>query len=138
MDDYRSKYYGEGDMQIQPYQGGGAGVSGGGGGGRNYSQQGHGGGDFRSYSTSATYVSSSAVTTGGGGGGGGNNKDLKFKKAKSGGTSKIWCFNDPEIQRKKRVASYKVYSVEGNIKGTFRKSVRWIKDRYTKVVYGWW
>ncbi|KAI3911833.1 hypothetical protein MKW92_019704 [Papaver armeniacum] len=137
MDDYRSKYYGEGDMQIQPYQGGGAGVSG--GGGRNYSQQGGhgGGGDFRSYSTSATYVSSSAVTTTGGGGGG-NNKDLKFKKAKSGGTSKIWCFNDPELQRKKRVASYKVYSVEGNIKGTFRKSVRWIKDRYTKVVYGWW
>ncbi|KAI3854987.1 hypothetical protein MKW92_049665 [Papaver armeniacum] len=137
MDDYRSKYYGEGDMQIQPYQGGGgAGVSG--GGRRNYSQQGgHGGGDFRSYSTSATYVSSSAVTTTGGGGGN-NSKEMKFKKAKSGGTSKIWCFNDPELQRKKRVASYKVYSVEGNIKGTFRKSVRWIKDRYTKVVYGWW
>ncbi|KAI3955966.1 hypothetical protein MKW98_006326 [Papaver atlanticum] len=134
MDDYRSKYYGQGDMQIQPYQGG-AGVSGGGG-GRSYNQQGGHGGDFRSYSTSATYVSSSAVTTGGGGGN--NSKEMKFKKAKSGGTSKIWCFNDPELQRKKRVASYKVYSVEGNIKGTFRKSVRWIKDRCTKVVYGWW
>ncbi|KAI3983030.1 hypothetical protein MKX01_035311 [Papaver californicum] len=135
MDDYRSKYYGEANMQIQPYQGGG-GVS---GGGRNYNQQGHGGGgggDFRSYSTSSAYVSSSAVTTPSYQNN--NNKDVKFKKAKSGGTSKIWCFNDPELQRKKRVASYKVYSVEGNIKGTFRKSVRWIKDRYTKVVYGWW
>ncbi|MCL7024654.1 hypothetical protein MKW94_029636 [Papaver nudicaule] len=118
MGDYRSKYYGEGDMQIQPYQGG-----------RN-GQQPHHGGDFRSYSSS--YVSSSATPQMGSG------KDNKFKKAKSGGTSKIWCFNDPELQRKKRVASYKVYSVEGNIKGTFRKSVRWIKDKYTKAVYGWW
>ncbi|KAI3975900.1 hypothetical protein MKX01_021755 [Papaver californicum] len=130
MDDYRSKYYG--NMQIQPYQGGG--------GGRNYNQQGHdgGGGDFRSYSTSSAYVSSSSSVTTTTPSYQNNNKDVKFKKAKSGGTSKIWCFNDPELQRKKRVASYKVYSVEGNIKGTFRKSVRWIKDRYTKVVYGWW
>ncbi|MFS7918987.1 hypothetical protein Hanom_Chr03g00207611 [Helianthus anomalus] len=63
-------------------------------------------------------------------------RDVDFKKQKS--TTKSWSFNDPEFQRKKRVASYKVYSVEGKVKGSFRKSFRWIKDKYTHVVYGWW
>ncbi|KAL6005960.1 hypothetical protein ACLOJK_040005 [Asimina triloba] len=73
-------------------------------------------------------------------------KELKFKKGKAGGgpsssssSSKGgWGFNDPELQRKKRVASYKVYAVEGKMKGSLRKSFRWLKDKYTQVVYGWW
>ncbi|XWS26666.1 hypothetical protein CRYUN_Cryun26dG0050100 [Craigia yunnanensis] len=40
-----------------------------------------------------------------------------------------WSFNDPELQRKNRVASYKVYTVEGKVKGSFKKSFRWLKDR---------
>lgn len=62
-------------------------------------------------------------------------KDLK-KGEKS--ISKSWSFADPELQRKKRVASYKMYSVEGKVKGSFRKSFRWLKVKYTQVVYGWW
>ncbi|KAL0327466.1 UNVERIFIED_CONTAM: hypothetical protein Sangu_1824600 [Sesamum angustifolium] len=65
-------------------------------------------------------------------------KKLKKGKSTGGSTSKSWSITDPEFQRKKRVASYKVYSVEGKVKGTFRKSFRWLKDRYTQVVYGWW
>ncbi|CDP08289.1 unnamed protein product [Coffea canephora] len=67
-------------------------------------------------------------------------KDWKLKKGKSmgGSASKSWSFNDPEFQRKKRVASYKVYSVEGKVKGSFRRSFRWLKDKYTQVLYGWW
>ncbi|KAG0486850.1 hypothetical protein HPP92_008945 [Vanilla planifolia] len=42
-----------------------------------------------------------------------------------------------EFQRKKRVAGYKVYSVEGKLKASFRKSIRWLKERYNHVVYGW-
>ncbi|KAI5669678.1 hypothetical protein M9H77_19531 [Catharanthus roseus] len=70
----------------------------------------------------------------------GHLKDWKMKKGKStnGSTSKSWNFSDPEFQRKKRVASYKVYSVEGKVKGSFRRSFRWLKDKYTQVVYGWW
>ncbi|EEF41045.1 uncharacterized protein LOC8284701 [Ricinus communis] len=66
-------------------------------------------------------------------------KELKIKKGKSnlGSSSKNWSFNDPELQRKKRVASYKVYAMEGKMKGSLRKSFRWIKDTYTQVVYGW-
>ncbi|KAL9995398.1 hypothetical protein Hdeb2414_s0809g00949501 [Helianthus debilis subsp. tardiflorus] len=64
--------------------------------------------------------------------------DLKLKKGKSvnGLATKQWSFSDPEFQRKKRVAGYKVYSVEGKLKGSFRKSFRWIKDKYNHVVYG--
>ncbi|KAL0372197.1 UNVERIFIED_CONTAM: hypothetical protein Scaly_0901300 [Sesamum calycinum] len=89
--------------------------------------------DFRSYSASYASASSSSsynyapppVAP-----------PQKLKKGKStgGSTSKSWSITDPEFQRKKRVASYKVYSVEGKVKGTFRKSFRWLKDRYTQVV----
>lgn len=69
----------------------------------------------------------------------GQPRDWKLKKGKiASSSSKSWSFNDPEFQRKKRVASYKVYSVEGKVKGSFRRSFRWLKDKYTQVVYGWW
>ncbi|XP_024033684.1 uncharacterized protein LOC18055766, partial [Citrus clementina] len=71
-----------------------------------------------------------------------NVKDFNTKKGKitsgSSSSSKSWSLADPEFQRKKRVASYKMYSVEGKVKGSFRKSVRWLKDRYTHMLYGWW
>ncbi|RYR47298.1 hypothetical protein Ahy_A07g033239 isoform D [Arachis hypogaea] len=83
--------------------------------------------DFRSYSVS--YVQTQ---------GGVNNRDLKLKKGKSisGSISKSWSFGDPELQRKKRVASYKMYSVEGKVKRSLRNSFRWLKNKYSKVVYG--
>lgn len=55
-----------------------------------------------------------------------------------GKTSKSWSFNDPELQRKKRVAGYKVYSVEGKMKGSFKKSLRWIKNTCNHAIHGWW
>ncbi|CAI9782649.1 unnamed protein product [Fraxinus pennsylvanica] len=63
----------------------------------------------------------------------------RFKKGKStnGAVSKNWSFNDPELQRKKRVASYKVYTVEGKVKGSIKKSFRWVKERYTQMVHGY-
>ncbi|CAM8949572.1 hypothetical protein QQ045_015752 [Rhodiola kirilowii] len=60
----------------------------------------------------------------------------KSKGSSSSGMN--WSLSDPEFQRKKRVASYKAYAVEGKVKGSFRNSFRWLKDKYTKVVYGWW
>ncbi|KAM7509693.1 hypothetical protein LguiA_020146 [Lonicera macranthoides] len=57
-----------------------------------------------------------------------SNKEIKFKK---GGKSltKNWSLNNPKLQRKKMVASYKVYTVKGKVKGSLRKSFRWLKDR---------
>lgn len=64
------------------------------------------------------------------------NNDAKFRKVKSGCCSKSWSLNNPELLRKKRVATYKVYAVEGRVKGSLKKSLRWLKDRYTRIVYG--
>lgn len=75
-----------------------------------------------------------------GGGGGQLEKEVKMKKSKSrvASNTKSWSFNDPELQRKKRVVSYKAYAVEGKMKGSFRKSFRWIKNTCNQVVHGWW
>ncbi|GJV85412.1 DUF3511 domain protein [Tanacetum coccineum] len=114
-------YSDEGDMQIERYYGGN--------GSKRTTFENNPPHNFRSYS-----VSYGAPPQ--------TNMDLvvankfDFKKEKS--TAKSWSFNDPEFQRKKRVASYKVYSVEGKVKGSFRKSFRWLKDKYSNVVYGWW
>ncbi|XP_050216660.1 uncharacterized protein LOC126667667 [Mercurialis annua] len=123
MEDFRSKSTNEGRMQIQTYQGPTSSSSS----GVNSMQ------DLRCYS--ASYASSVHPTQTQMG-----TTDLKFKKGKStnGSVSKSWSFSDPELQRKKRVASYKVYTVEGKVKGSFKKSFRWLKDRYTRVAYGWW
>ncbi|XVF88787.1 hypothetical protein PTKIN_Ptkin19aG0079400 [Pterospermum kingtungense] len=121
MEDLRSKSCGDGRMeQIESYDGNGI-----------HSMQ-----DLRCYSASYSYTSTvgqdQTQTQQ-------PNNNVKFKKGKSanGSASKSWSFNDPELQRKKRVASYKVYTVEGKLKGSLRKSFKWLKDRYNRVVYGW-
>ncbi|XP_078177448.1 uncharacterized protein LOC144571928 [Carex rostrata] len=84
--------------------------------------------DLRCYS--ASYASTRAP-----------NKEFKFKKGKNAiGSSSFktgWNLSDPELQRKKRVMGYKVYDMEGKMKGSFRKSFRWIKEKCNRVVYGW-
>lgn len=127
MGDYRSNSFAEGRMQMERYYGPNSIVP-----SNNPHDQ------FRSYSVSyassyeprVTQMDDHANY---------NNKDSKFKKGKSvsGSSSNSWSFSDPEFQRKKRVASYKVYTVEGKVKGSFRKSFRWLKDRYSRVIYGW-
>ncbi|KAL1805231.1 hypothetical protein DCAR_0830908 [Daucus carota subsp. sativus] len=59
------------------------------------------------------------------------NEDNKFRRAKS---MNGWALDDPELQRKKRIASYKVYSVERKVKGSFRNSFKWLKNRYSQMV----
>lgn len=67
-------------------------------------------------------------------------KEVKMKKGNStvGEASKGWTFDDPELQRKKRVAGYKIYAAEGKMKGSLRKSFSWIKNTCTQAVNGWW
>ncbi|KDP36568.1 hypothetical protein JCGZ_08335 [Jatropha curcas] len=45
--------------------------------------------------------------------------------------------NDPELKRKKRIASYNVFTVEGKLKSSVRSSFKWIKNKFnTDVRYG--
>ncbi|CAA0838414.1 Protein of unknown function (DUF3511 [Striga hermonthica] len=113
MADYRSNFYGDNNMQIQPYYG---------------PPSTTGTKDFRSYSDSYYTPPPPPPPP----------EKLERGKSAGGSGSKSWIFNDPELQRKKRIASYKVYSAEGKVKGSFRKSFRWLKNRYTQVVHGWW
>ncbi|KAJ4951029.1 hypothetical protein NE237_027861 [Protea cynaroides] len=99
MEDFRSKSCRDERMQMEKYNGG--------------IPTSYGMHDLRCYSTS--YASSANQAQMG--------KEEKFKEATSNfGSTKSWTFNDPELQRKKRVASYKVYTVEGKAKGSLRKS----------------
>ncbi|KAL8522248.1 hypothetical protein ACS0TY_012402 [Phlomoides rotata] len=115
MADFRSKSYNDGKLQIEPYYGPPSATR------RN---------DFRSYSVSHTSSAPPLPQA---------PPPQKLKRGRStSSSSKSWSLNDPEFQRKRRVASYKVYSVEGKVKGSFSKSFRWLKHRYIQVVYGWW
>ncbi|KAG2598508.1 uncharacterized protein LOC120709592 [Panicum virgatum] len=122
----RSKSCAGGRMQIEPYYGGG------GGGARP---------DFRSYSYSAGGVGGGGMGMSSysyqyeyGGGAAADGGDLKRSKS----SKRRWlALGDPDLERKRRVASYKAYAVEGKVKGSFRKSFKWIKDRYLHLVYGW-
>ncbi|KAL6985548.1 hypothetical protein U1Q18_018924 [Sarracenia purpurea var. burkii] len=115
MGDYRSNSYADGRKQIQSYNG------------------------FRPTSNPhdlssfyASYSSSYAPPPTQKGG----VKDLNLKKAKIiSGSS--WGSISPDLRRKKRVASYKAYSVEGKLKGSMRKSFKWIKDKCTHMIHGW-
>ncbi|KAL5853905.1 hypothetical protein ACOSQ3_009023 [Xanthoceras sorbifolium] len=48
---------------------------------------------------------------------------------------KTW-WNDPETKRKKRVAKYKFYSVEGKVKSSLKKGFRWMKKKYSHIIHG--
>ncbi|KAJ7963209.1 DUF3511 domain protein [Quillaja saponaria] len=89
--DFRSKSYKDDRMQIESYSGGKAAAT---------NMQ-----DLRCYS--ANYTNSSACHNQLS-----NEVKINKKKRTAGTVSKSRSFNDPELQRKKRVAGYKVYSVD--------------------------
>ncbi|CAN0897230.1 hypothetical protein LINGRAHAP2_LOCUS19005 [Linum grandiflorum] len=52
-----------------------------------------------------------------------------------GGSLKLW-WNSPDAKRKKRVARYKLYAVEGKVKSSLKKSCKWIKRACSRIVHG--
>lgn len=44
--------------------------------------------------------------------------------------------SDPELKRKRRVASYNLFTMEGKLKSSVRSSFKWIKNKLTDVRYG--
>ncbi|GKU86968.1 hypothetical protein SLEP1_g1431 [Rubroshorea leprosula] len=55
----------------------------------------------------------------------------------SQGVPKPWGFSDPEMKRKRRIAKYKVYTVEGKVQASLRKGLRWIKNKCSQIVHGY-
>uniref|UniRef100_A0ACD5WUB5 Uncharacterized protein n=1 Tax=Avena sativa TaxID=4498 RepID=A0ACD5WUB5_AVESA len=60
----------------------------------------------------------------------------------SGSKAKTWSGSfrsaPAELRRKRRVAGYRVYGVEGKMKVSLKNGVRWIKSKCTQVVDGLW
>ncbi|KAG7630177.1 hypothetical protein ISN44_As03g005430 [Arabidopsis suecica] len=65
-------------------------------------------------------------------------KDMLVRARRSSSHSTLFkgWWNDPEIKRKRRVAKYKLYSAEGKMKITLRKSYKWIKIQCSKIIHG--
>ncbi|KAF5454163.1 hypothetical protein F2P56_023846, partial [Juglans regia] len=57
----------------------------------------------------------------------------KHNTAKATKTSKKW-WNDPEMKRRRRVAKYKFYSVEGKMKISLKKGMHWLKNKCIVMV----
>lgn len=52
-------------------------------------------------------------------------------------SSKPWGgLTDPESKRRKRIAYYKVYTIEGRVKASFRNGIRWIKSKCSDFIHG--
>ncbi|KAH0460954.1 uncharacterized protein LOC110092160 [Dendrobium catenatum] len=41
--------------------------------------------------------------------------------------------SDPELKRKRRVASYNVFTMEGKLKSSVRSSFKWIKSKFSDL-----
>ncbi|KMT14283.1 hypothetical protein BVRB_4g076380 [Beta vulgaris subsp. vulgaris] len=76
------------------------------------------------------------------------NKHRTVRKSSSSSTStstsaslvfsvKAW-YNSPEQKRKRRMAKYKIYSMEGKVKSSFKKSYRWFKKKCFHLVHGYY
>lgn len=64
-----------------------------------------------------------------------DNSNSKSKRSNKKGFKGL-C--EAEIQRKKRVAGYNVYGVEGRVKGSMKKSFKWFKETCSNAVDGLW
>ncbi|ESQ27913.1 hypothetical protein EUTSA_v10019700mg [Eutrema salsugineum] len=67
-----------------------------------------------------------------------DNPNSKSKRSNTKGKKGLKGLCEAEIQRKKRVAAYNVYGVEGRVKGSMRKSFKWFKETCSNAVYGLW
>ncbi|CDP20384.1 unnamed protein product [Coffea canephora] len=46
-------------------------------------------------------------------------------------------FGDAEMKRRKRIAKYKVYSLEGRVKASIKDGLRWLKNKCSEIIHGY-
>ncbi|KAL3827741.1 hypothetical protein ACJIZ3_016543 [Penstemon smallii] len=42
-----------------------------------------------------------------------------------------------QVERRKRIARYKVYTVEGRVKASITNGIRWIKNKCSQIIHGY-
>jgi hypothetical protein len=58
------------------------------------------------------------------------------RKAPARWVAGSWLVGDQaEMKRRGRVASYKAYAVEGKVKASIRRGIRWIKAKCSHIVH---
>lgn len=82
---------------------------------------------YRPYSGEYQYGNGNAVVPYGGGG-------ERRMKAVCRWVPGAWWLSDPEMKRRRRVAGYKSYAVEGKVKASIRRGLRWIKAKCSHIV----
>lgn len=62
--------------------------------------------------------------------------EVAARKSNASSTTKLsWGLSDAEMKRKKRIARYKAYTVEGKVKSTVKNGFRWIKNKCSQIVH---
>ncbi|KAK9271859.1 hypothetical protein L1049_002224 [Liquidambar formosana] len=62
-------------------------------------------------------------------------KSYSFKGPYHKGDDGFESSGNPELKRRKRVASYNMYAMEGKFKSSLRNSFKWIKNKFTDDYY---
>ncbi|KAL6850371.1 hypothetical protein ACP4OV_020998 [Aristida adscensionis] len=47
---------------------------------------------------------------------------------------RVWCFSDPEMKRRRRVAGYKAYGMQGKVKASLRRGLQWFKRKFSRIL----
>lgn len=65
-----------------------------------------------------------------------SSKIAKRNKKRSSAFTFSLPWNDADNKRRRRVAKYKYYSVEGKVKSSIKKGYSWFKSKCSKVIHG--
>ncbi|OAY35972.1 hypothetical protein MANES_12G145200v8 [Manihot esculenta] len=57
-------------------------------------------------------------------------KSYSFNGPTTGKIDEVAASGDPEMKRRKRVAQYNMYNMEGKLKSSLRNSFKWIKSKF--------
>ncbi|KAL1226255.1 hypothetical protein V5N11_017724 [Cardamine amara subsp. amara] len=63
--------------------------------------------------------------------------EIAARKSNASSAKPSWSLTDAEIKRKKRLAKYKAYTLQGKVKSTFKNGFRWIKNKCSQIVFGY-
>ncbi|KAG7570827.1 hypothetical protein ISN45_Aa04g033680 [Arabidopsis thaliana x Arabidopsis arenosa] len=62
--------------------------------------------------------------------------EVAARRSNASSTTKLsWGLSDAEMKRKKRIARYKAYTVEGKVKSTLKNGFRWFKNKCSQIVH---
>ncbi|KAG7031408.1 hypothetical protein SDJN02_05448, partial [Cucurbita argyrosperma subsp. argyrosperma] len=59
---------------------------------------------------------------------------IKTSESSKRSTRSWW--KNPKIKRRRRVAKYRFYTVEGKVKSSIKKGIKWLKTKCSRIIFG--